>query len=274
MKLCIHTLTYRIGKKELLNIQRLEALSGDVIGIIGPNGAGKSTFLKHLAAILPLAPSSILLDEIDFSTLEPRELAKKVAYLSQFSTTPHITVLEALELGRRAYSGIQLGKTDHIKIAACVHEFSLETLLERPLESLSGGERQKVLIASALLQEPCVLLLDEPISHLDPKNQLEMLKAMRRITKDKGLITFIVLHDIQHAIHYTTRLVMLKAGHILHDIATKEITHTMLEALFDVETSLHVSHGHTFVYYGHSHEEHHTHHKHTQLGTRLFRTSP
>jgi iron complex transport system ATP-binding protein len=274
MKLCIQTLNYTIGKKRLLNIPHLEATSGDVIGIIGPNGAGKSTLLKHIAAILPLKPLTIRLDDVDFATLEPRELAKKVAYLSQFATTPHISVLEALELGRRAYSGMQLGKEDHAKIAACVHEFSLEELLERSLESLSGGERQKVLIASALLQEPCVLLLDEPISHLDPKNQLEMLKAMRLITRDKWLITFIVLHDIQHAIHYTTRLVMLKKGDILHDIPTKGITHTMLEALFDVETSLHVGHGHTFVYYGHSHEEHHTHHKHTQLGIGPFRTSP
>ena len=77
------------------------------------------------------------------------------------------------------------------------------------------------------------------------------------------LITFIVLHDIQHAIHYASRLVMLKAGSMLYDISTNEITHQMLEELFDVETSLHVSHGHTFVYYGHSHEEHHLHHKHS-----------
>jgi len=241
----------------------LEADSGDVIGVIGPNGAGKSTLLKHIAAILPLKASTILLDNVDFSTLEPRILAKKVAYLSQFASIPHISVLEALELGRRAYSGMQLTHEDRKKMSHCIEEFSLENLLERSLESLSGGERQKVLIASALLQEPIILLLDEPISHLDPKNQLEMLRAMRTTTRDKGLITFIVLHDIQHAIHYTTRLLMLKSGHILHDIPTKEITHTMLETLFDVETSLHVSHGHTFVYYGHSHEEHHLHHKHS-----------
>lgn len=162
---------------------------------------------------------------------------------------------------------MQLTHEDRKKMSHRIEEFSLENLLERSLESLSGGERQKVLIASALLQEPIILLLDEPISHLDPKNQLEMLRAMRTTTRDKGLITFIVLHDIQHAIHYTTRLLMLKSGHILHDIPTKEITHTMLETLFDVETSLHVSHGHTFVYYGHSHEEYHTHHKHYIKGT-------
>lgn len=262
MKLSVQQLHYHVGTTVLLHHIALEASSGDVIGIIGPNGAGKSTLLKHIAAILPLKPLTVSLDGIDFSTLEPRALAKKVAYLSQFATTPHISVLEALELGRRAYSGMQLSKEDDIKIAHCVEEFSLEELLERTLESLSGGERQKVLIASALLQEPNILLLDEPISHLDPKNQLEMLSAMRAITHDKGLITFIVLHDIQHAIHYTSRLIMLKSGQILHDIPTKSISHTMLENLFDVETSLHISHGHTFVYYGHSHEEHHIEHKH------------
>ncbi len=263
MTLRIQNLYYAVGKKKLLDAIGMEAFGGDVIGIIGPNGAGKSTLLKHIAAILPLRAATIFLDDSDFASLEPRTLSKKVAYLSQFSSTPHISVLEALELGRRAYSGMQLSHEDRHKIAHCVEEFHLNELLERSLESLSGGERQKILIASALLQEPSVLLLDEPISHLDPKNQLEMLRAMRSTTREKGLITFVVLHDIQHALHYTTRLIMLKEGRILHDIPTKEMTHEMLEALFDVEASLHVSHGHTFVYYGHSHEEHHLHHKHT-----------
>lgn len=262
MKLCIKNLNYHVAKKRLLHSICMEAISGEVIGVIGPNGAGKSTLLKHIAAILALSPSTVMLDDVDFSTLEPRLLAKKVAYLSQFASIPSMSVLETLELGRRVHSGMRLSEQDERKISHCVHEFGLEALLECTLETLSGGERQKVLIASALLQEPKVLLLDEPISHLDPKNQLEMLSSMRAMTRDKGLITFIVLHDIQHAIHYTTRLVMLKAGQIMHDVPTKEITHKMLETLFDVETSLHVSHGHTFVYYGHSHEEHHIHHKH------------
>jgi len=263
MRLTIRALDYRVGKHKLLDAITLDAHAADVIGLIGPNGAGKSTLLKHIAAILPLKASVMTLDGVDFSTLEPRALAKEVAYLSPFASIPSISVLEALELGRRAYSGMQLGDNDHEKIHTCVHAFHLEGLLERSLESLSGGERQKILIASALLQEPKVLLLDEPISHLDPKNQLEMLTAMRNVTREQGLITFIVLHDIQHAIHYTTRLVMLKAGKLLYDIPTKSITHSMLEALFDVETSLHVSQGHTFVYYGHSHDAAHDHHTHT-----------
>ena len=262
MKLCVKNLNYTVARKTLLEDICLEATEGEVLGIIGPNGAGKSTLLKHIAGILPLKSSIVTLDTTDFSLLEPRALAKEVAYLSQFANTPRISVLEALELGRRAYSGMQLTHADKIKLDESVTHFELGDLLNRHLESLSGGERQKVLIASALLQEPKVLLLDEPISHLDPKNQLEMLSAMRHVTQEKKLITLIVLHDIQHAIHYTTRLIMIKKGKILQDIATKELHHHMLEGLFEVEASLHVSHGHTFVYYGHSHDEHHIQHQH------------
>ncbi|MDD3343339.1 MAG: ABC transporter ATP-binding protein [Sulfurospirillaceae bacterium] len=263
MNLCVQNLHYCVKRKILLDHICIEAKAGEVLGVIGPNGAGKSTLLKHIAGILPLNVSTVTLDKRDFSQLEPRDLAKEVAYLSQFANTPRISVLEALELGRRAYSGMQLTAIDKKKLDESVTQFELGELLERHLESLSGGERQKVLIASALLQEPKVLLLDEPISHLDPKNQLEMLSAVRKITQEKKLITFIVLHDIQHAIHYTSRLLMLKKGKILHDISTKSLSHSMLEELFDVEASLHISHGHTFVYYGHSHDTYHIHHQHT-----------
>jgi len=262
MKLRVNNLNYTVAHKTLLEAICLEANEGEVLGIIGPNGAGKSTLLKHIAGILPLKSSTVTLDTMDFGCLAPRALAKEVAYLSQFSNTPRISVLEALELGRRAYSGMRLTQIDAIKIDESVTHFGLGDLLERHLESLSGGERQKVLIASALLQEPKVLLLDEPISHLDPKNQLEMLCAMQKVTQEKKLITFIALHDIQHAIHYTTRLVMLKKGKILHDIAKTALCPSMLEGLFEVEARLHASHGHTFVYYGHSHDEQPIAHQH------------
>jgi iron complex transport system ATP-binding protein len=262
MKLEIRDLSYSVGKLPLLQHIHFEAQGGELTGIIGPNGAGKSTLLKHIAGIVPCQKKSVFLDGVDLSTLEPRALAKEVAYLSQFAHTPHISVLEALELGRRAYSGMMLKPKDRGKINESIVHFELLALLERNLESLSGGERQKVLIASALLQEPKVLLLDEPISHLDPKNQLEMLSAIHKATHEKGLITLVVLHDIQHAIHYTNTLLMLKQGALLHHGPTQNLSEAMLKVLFDVEARLHVSEGHTFVYYGHAHEEKEPHHHH------------
>ncbi|AFL69483.1 ABC transporter ATP-binding protein [Sulfurospirillum barnesii] len=260
MRLRIENLCCSIGKKCLLEAINTDVHSGEIMGIIGPNGAGKSTLLKHIAGILPC--KTIFLDEKELSTLSVRERAKEIAYLSQFATTPSMSVLEVLELGRRAYSGMLLTHKDKALMDESIHHFNLAPLLERNIATLSGGERQKVLIAGALLQEPKVLLLDEPISHLDPKNQLEMLLAMRHVTQHKALITLIVLHDMQHAIHYTHRLLMLKKGRIIHDTPTKEVEASMLQTLFDVQTSLHVNNGHTFVYYEHHHDETHLKHHH------------
>jgi iron complex transport system ATP-binding protein len=253
MSLHVKNLNYFLGKKKLLDEVAFEAKKGEVVGIIGPNGAGKSTLLKHLGAILPLSEKSVVLDEKDISKLSPREISRYIAYLAQFAAAPRITVLETLELGRRTYSGIVLSKLDKELICKSVEQFSLEKLLSRTLDTLSGGERQKVLIASALLQEPDVLLLDEPISHLDPKNQQEMLSSIHEATYEKGLVTLMVLHDLQHAIHYCDSLLMLKNGQIQHYIKTSQLQEEMLKELFDVETKLYYASGHVFVYYGHHH---------------------
>jgi len=253
MKFTIKNLNFKVGTKELLKNINMTASSGDMISIIGPNGAGKSTLLKHIATILPTHKEIITLDGIDLFDLTPRELAKEIAYLSQFSEIPNISVLETLELARRVYSGIKLSQQDYSMIDSISQEFELTKLLERKLATLSGGEAQKVMIAAALLQEPQILLLDEPISHLDPKNQLEVLSIIKKVVESKKIICFIVLHDIQHAIHYASRLVMLKQGSLLYDVYVADLHSNMLEELFDVEVSLHKSNNHTFIYYAHKH---------------------
>lgn len=253
MALHVKNLQSNVGKKYILDGITFEAKRGEVVGIIGPNGAGKSTLLKHIAAINPIPKDCVCIEDSDISSLSPQHIAKRIAYLAQFATSPHISVLETLELGRRAYSGMMLTKEDKAKLEATILKFGLTPLLGRYLDTLSGGERQKVLIASALLQEPDVLLLDEPISHLDPKNQLEMLSSIHEATYTKKLITLIVLHDLQHAIHYCDTLLMLKDTQILHHINTSNLNETMLEELFDVKAKLHYASGHVFVYFGHHH---------------------
>lgn len=263
MRLHVKDVCFKVHHKSLLEGISFDAHGGEVLGIIGPNGAGKSTLLKNIAGILKSHHGSVFLDDQDLKKITIGALAKNVAYLSQFAVAPAISVLEILELGRRVYSGAFLSKEDKQKIKESIHRFELEKLLTCTLDTLSGGERQKVLIASALLQEPKILLLDEPISHLDPKNQLEMLSFVKMVAHDKNLITLIVLHDIQHAIHYTDALLMLKNGKILHHIPTQNINEDVLKELFEVEAKLHVAQGHTFVFYGHSHDKHTLHHHHS-----------
>lgn len=253
MALHVKNLSYKIGKKTILDNISFSAREGEVVGIIGPNGAGKSTLLKHIATIKPIPRGCVYVNEDDIFYFSPQLIAKKIAYLAQFTTIPRISVLETLELGRRTYSGMVLSKDDKKKLEDVIEQFGLSKLLNRFLDTLSGGEYQKVLIASSLLQEPQILLLDEPISHLDPKNQLEMLGAIHEATYKKGLTTLIVLHDIQHAIHYCDSLLMLKDRHILHHVNTSKLHEEMLEELFDVKTKLFYASKHIFVYFGHSH---------------------
>jgi iron complex transport system ATP-binding protein len=253
MGLHVKKLCSKIGKKTILDKITFNAKRGQVLGVIGPNGAGKSTLLKHIAAINPIARDCVSVEGCDVALLPPQLIAKRIAYLAQFTATPRISVLETLELGRRVYSGMMLTSEDRTKLEIAIDKFQLRHLLGRSLDTLSGGERQKVLIATALLQEPDVLLLDEPISHLDPKNQLEMLSAIHEATYTNKLITLIVLHDLQHAIHYCNSLLMLKNTQILHHINTSNLTENMLEEVFDVNTKLHYASGHVFVYFGHQH---------------------
>jgi len=253
MGLHVKELCSKVGNKTILDRVSFRAKRGQVLGIIGPNGAGKSTLLKHIAAINPIPKNCVSVEGSDIFFLSPSLIAKRIAYLAQFSATPPISVLETLELGRRAYSAVVLTNEDHQKLEDFIKQFNLDHILGRNLDTLSGGERQKVLIAAALLQEPDVLLLDEPISHLDPKNQLEMLSAIHEATYTKKLITLIVLHDLQHAIHYCDSLLMLKNAQILHHVNTSNLNEIMLEEVFDVRTKLHYASGHVFVYFGHHH---------------------
>jgi iron complex transport system ATP-binding protein len=129
----------------------------------------------------------------------------------------------------------------------------MQNILSKNISTLSGGQRQKVFLASCLIQQPKVLMLDEPISHLDPKNQLDVLQTIRKLTKEKGIITLIVLHDIQHALHYGDNLLMMKDARVAYDITTKVIEERHLNEVFDVHAKLFKQEHHTFVYYEHSH---------------------
>ncbi|PSM52143.1 iron siderophore ABC transporter, ATP-binding protein [Campylobacter blaseri] len=243
----------KIDKRELLNKINLKFKSGNFYAIVGPNGAGKSTMLKSIINLIDDIKGEIKLDEKSLLELNRVEIAKKVSYMSQFFNASNLSVQGVLALGRRALSNGSLSKGDHLKIEEISNLLNLNEWLDIPVSNLSGGERQKVLIASCLLQEPKILLLDEPISHLDPKNQHEMLELVKKITKEKDMITLVVLHDIHHALHYADSLVMLKKGKILGVKLRQDIKSDDLKELFDMDLTLYEINNHKFVYFGHEH---------------------
>ncbi len=253
MSLHVEHLGFKLKRKTILEDINFDAKSSQVRVIIGPNGAGKTTLLKAIAQINKKSFGGLSVDGTHLGSLKTAELSKIISYMPQFLEVPDLSVLEVLELGRYTFSGFKIKQKDRVVIDDIIERFSLSSILEKRIPTLSGGERQKVLLASSLTQEPKVLLLDEPISHLDPKNQLEVLRVIKKLTIDKKIITLIVLHDIQHALHYGDKLLMMKNGKVAYDLDEKEIKEHHLSTVFDVDVKLFREKNHTFVYYAHTH---------------------
>lgn len=258
----IQNLHFSLKGKKLLEDISFATNEGEMRVFIGPNGAGKSTLLKNIAQIYKKQYGQILFNTLALDTLKTNELSKIMAYMPQFSEVPPMSVLEVLELGRYTYSGTKIKKCDRAIIDEIIESFSMQDILNKNITTLSGGQRQKVFLASCLIQQPKILMLDEPISHLDPKNQLDVLQTIKKLTKQKGIITLIVLHDIQHALHYGDKLLMMKEAKVLYDIASKDIEEVHLNEVFDVHSKLFKQEHHTFVYYEHSHPHKTTEHHH------------
>jgi iron complex transport system ATP-binding protein len=188
---------------------------GSVTSLVGPNGAGKSTLLRCINRILSPQLGTVLLDGKDINKLDSRGLARIFGYVPQHHVT-HLpsTVLEVVVMGRRPYVSWSLGRRDleiawnSLKVAGAEH------LAHRYFGEISGGERQKVIIARALAQEPEVLLLDEPTSNLDLKHQLEILNLIRQLAKERGLTVVMALHDLNLACQFSDYVIILKEGKV------------------------------------------------------------
>lgn len=258
----VENLSANLNGKVLLEDINIQVESSKLNIILGPNGAGKSTFLKSLAKIID-SKGKIYLDNKDISNSSIELVSKKAAYMGQFNEGTNLRVIDVLELSRRKYSGIFLNKRDHEIIEQNIKEFGLKPFLYRDIDSLSGGERQKIFLAASLIQKPRVLLLDEPISHLDPKNQIEILQIIKEKTVKNDLIVFVVLHDLQNALHYGDNIMMIKNSRLLHFKESSFIDEQMINDLYGVDCELFWQNGHPFTFFRHTHSKHpkgtHTH---------------
>ncbi len=191
----------------------LAVAPGERIGVIGPNGSGKSTLLRCLYAWHAPTSGAVLLDGADLFTLPAHQRAQAIAVLAQHSEAGlGLTVGEVVALGRlphhRAWGRTEAG--DAAAIAGALAALGLAAWRDRPFAPLSGGEKQQVLFARALAQQPTLLILDEPTNHLDIRHQLELLRAAR----NQGVSVLVTLHDLNLAGRWCDRLCLLQAGRI------------------------------------------------------------
>ncbi len=206
------------GARQVLASINFEAARGEFLGIIGPNGSGKTTLLRAITRILYPAKGAIMLDGRSIYGLDAREFARRFALVPQDTAVNfEFSALDIVLMGRNPYlNRWELESKKDIEIAReCMELTSCWHLADRPITELSGGERQLVVIARALTQEPDVLLLDEPTSHLDINYQIEIMELLKRLTTEKRLIVIAVIHDLNLAALYCDRLVLLHRGRVV-----------------------------------------------------------
>ncbi|RLF16317.1 MAG: heme ABC transporter ATP-binding protein, partial [Thermoprotei archaeon] len=190
---------------------------GEFLGLLGPNGSGKTTLLRCLTGILKPKVGAVLLDGREVLSMKAAEVAKKMAVVPQDTTTTFdFTVLDVVLMGRHPHLG-RLGRETEKDLEAVQRAMKLTGvwhLADRSINELSGGEKQRVFIARALAQEPKVLLLDEPTTHLDLNHQLEIMDLLEKLRAEQELTIIAVLHDLNLAARYCSQLVLMSHGRI------------------------------------------------------------
>ena len=204
---------YRSGPEILRQIS-FSLEEGQFLAILGNNGAGKSTMLKCFNQILRVKGGHVWMDGEDLLTMTHREVARRVAFVSQTIPSTQMTVHDVVMLGRRPYMQWGFTEEDHRIVHQAMDRLNLSAMRGRFLNELSGGERQKVMLARALAQQPKVLLLDEPTSSLDIQNQYQVLDIVRDICRTSSITAVMVIHDLNLALRFCDRFLLLKDGRV------------------------------------------------------------
>jgi iron complex transport system ATP-binding protein len=236
MSISVKNLHFSYGETDVLSDITLQAPEGKFTVILGKNGSGKSTLLKLIAGLLPYHTGHIEISGFDLKRLKIAERAKLIGYLPQFHTPAFpFTVEEVVLTGRASYVFTVPGRKDREKTDEAIEKAGIHHLRQRPYTDLSGGERQLVMIARVLAQEPKVVLLDEPLSHLDLSNQVRFLALIRELVLS-GLTVMAVLHDPNIAFMHSDNFILIKNGAIrnLHGDESPWDT-SILRDLYDVQ---------------------------------------
>ncbi|WP_051179157.1 ABC transporter ATP-binding protein [Thermodesulfovibrio thiophilus] len=236
------------GDIDVLKGLNIEFTKGIVYAVLGPNGSGKSTLLKTIDGIIKPKKGTICINGEYIKKHSAKEIAKKVAYLPQRSNSvPYSTVFDTILLGRKPHISFEPTKRDLELIEKIIHDLGLSKFAFRKINELSGGEAQKVLIARALAQQPEVLLLDEPVNHLDPKNQIEILNILQRVTKSLNLATIIVLHDLNLGIQFADYFVFMKNGEIYRAGDSSIIEPSLVKDVYEIDVKIVEINGRKFL---------------------------
>ncbi len=215
----------------------LKISKGSLVGIIGPNGSGKTTLFRGISGDLKPKKGEILLEGALLHKLNLKQRAKKVAVVSQFQEVASVSVEDFVMMGRLPYRQ-RFQFFESSEDAKLVKKYMKQTGVYRHrkklMSQLSGGEKQLAAIAQALCQEPQLLLMDEPTSHLDITHQVRVLNLIQKLNNDTGLTVLLIIHDLNLAAEYCHKLIVMKKGRVHSFGETDEVlTYSMIEEVYD-----------------------------------------
>lgn len=241
----VSNLKFGYDKNLILNDISLNIVKGSFVSLIGPNGSGKSTLLKHFNGLYNGDSGTVKVDGKEVKKYKSRDLAKKIAFVSQNTNIDYeFTVEDIVLMGRHPYKNRfeKENKHDFEIVKNALIDTNTLHLKDRLITELSGGERQRVIIAKAIAQNPEIIILDEPTSSLDINHQIEILKLLKKFNIENGTTIVLVIHDINLATRYSDEIIILKDGSILGkgnplEVITKENIETAYTLKVAIEKS-------------------------------------
>ncbi len=236
----IQNLSFRYGKKAplVLNGLNLTLKDGETGVLLGKNGSGKTTLFKTILGFEKQEAGKIIFNDKNLDRLSRRERAELIAYVPQDIQLGDLSVFDTVLLGRLPYFGLKASKSDEEITGSILKEMGLFELASRNTEELSGGEKQKVAIARALVQEPKLLVFDEPTGNLDIANEQLILKEILRVAKEKGIGVLTSLHDLNQALSIGDVFFFVKDGKVISSGDSSIVTEELIKDVYDAEVSI------------------------------------
>ena len=266
MKLSVKDLSFSYGGRKVLDKISFDVEDNSIVSILGPNGVGKTTLLRCLCNLHRPQEGSILVDGTDVLTLSGRELAKHIGYVPQSTKPVRTTVFDTALIGRRPYMEWGVTKRDMEITEGVLDALGLTGLSMRYANEISGGEYQKVQIARAMVQEPEILILDEPTNNLDIANQHVTMHAILNAVSSRGMCTIMTMHDINLAVHYSDRFLFIKDGRVWAYGGPEIITEELVHDVYGIDSDVIIHKGMPFVI-PHTFPRELAHYDHTHDGT-------
>lgn len=248
MSICAENITWKVGKKVIVNNVSLKVSRGETVGLLGPNGCGKSSLLRILAGLRRPNAGCVTLDGQDISRIAKKQLARRVAFVEQHGMTDaNMRVRDVVKLGRIPHHSAFSNWSNHDDetVTAALQRVDMLDKSGQGWLSLSGGERQRVHIARALAQTPTEILLDEPTNHLDIHHQMQLISEL-------PVTSIVAIHDLNHASMFCDSLIVMQKGQIVATGTPQDIlSESLLWDVFRVKTKIEISpfHGKKHIHF-------------------------